>query len=485
MALNITLAGNIKDSSGTSIDANVQVLVYNSNNNLKKWSDIRLTEDTDYNINIGDPDLSGQENTLGITDSLGEYALIAVWTGSDDRMTPASEFAFIFHELEGNEVYVQDIQLGFPDIIGCSNWSINEYVNTGETVIANNNNTNEFTYEALGTTHYLYKRYFNEDIFSYMGTCSVEYDFGDGYSISNVYTPGTGGTFTTYIKVNDCFGNSVECHKDTKVYYDITPCFDITPTNIHLGSEVSINECITGTPGAIDQISKIEYIYSDNYDNGVIIGSGPLTITQKVTFWNGYEDKTKEITKTYELENIPPEIDLETIPSEETEQEYTFKHNGTDVDGYIERVKWEIWRNNPDSDGNDNWSLYYSTGELTDLSDWTFDFSDIIGELKVTATVYDNNSASASQEYLIDNACDTAPILCFDNIDWNKKVNTIDFSLNRTSNIWTVQTIKIPWKVNTIKIPWDLNIVKKDFSPIIKKIDFKYKLTDIGRPGIL
>jgi hypothetical protein len=40
MSLNITMAGDIYNSSGDIIDASLQIFVNNKNNGLTKWSDI-------------------------------------------------------------------------------------------------------------------------------------------------------------------------------------------------------------------------------------------------------------------------------------------------------------------------------------------------------------------------------------------------------------------------------------------------------------
>jgi len=445
-------------------------------------------------LNAGDPDLSSQDNTLGLTDAPNEFILLAVWKNGSrtDKQNAPDELAFIVHELSGEEVYIQDIKLGIPEPITCSNWTLDSSVISGDSIIAVDNNTNETQYIAFEETHYLLRTYFdiNESIFPILGSCNTTYDFGEGYTSSNVYSPTIAGDLNVNIKVQDCFGNEEICSKNVSVYYDIQTCFNTTPDVITNGTELSVQSCISGNT---EQIIDVHYDINGDILNGEnvtynINEFGDVTITQYVTYYNGYQNVTEELTRTLNMENIPPEIDLEVIsePQEnDTIKEYEFAHNGTDIDGYIEKVKWEIWRNNPDSEGNDNWSLYYTTTPITDLSNFTYDYTDIIGELKLVATVYDNEGASASQEYLIDNECETDVILCFENVDWTKRRKQINFDLNINKIEFQQRVIKIPWGINTIKQDFTVDIHRKDFQLVVNKINWKYKVYDVGTAGYL
>ena len=327
-----------------------------------------------------------------------------------------------------------------------------------------------------------------------MGACSQEFDFGEGFSSSNVYTPTTGGDLQVYIRISDCFGNTVECNKTVKVFYNVEPCFEYSPSNITTGDEIFLTSCASGN---LEQLRETRYVINGEEVLGsnvskIIEQYGNIEVQQCIVYFNGYSDQEKCISKTIGMDNIPPEINL--IVSEDPDNnpktlDYNFAHNGTDTDGTIEQVKWEIWRNNPDADGNDHWNLYYTTGPISDLSNWQYDFTDLLGEFKVRATIYDNLGATATQEYLLDNigcpVVDPADILCFENLDWNKKINVIDFSLTKYNINWGVQIVSIPWETKVVKIPWDMNPKKLIFDPTIKKILFTYKLTDIGRLGSL
>jgi DNA/RNA-binding domain of Phe-tRNA-synthetase-like protein len=486
MALNITLAGGIVDSNDVAVNANLQIFVYNSKNGLTKWSDVFLTEDTDYNKNLGDPDISSQENTLGLADANGEFAVIAVWldgSRTDINAVP-TEFAFIVHELNGSEVYVQDIKLNKPNPIDCSNWEVPEQIIQGENIIALNHNTNEMTYEAKNITHYLYKKSIsanNEIIFPFMGTCNAEYNFNnEGYTQSNVYIPQTGGDTSIDIKVQDCFGTEVICSKITKVFYKVIPCFNHSPEHITKGTTIQIVSCASGHT---DKITEIKYDISSEILLGedvskVITELGVIPVTQFITYYNAYENIKVELHKDIQMENIPPELALTVIAEPQNDidkKEYTFAHLGTDEDGYIAEVKWEIFRNNPDINGNENYSLYYSTGNITDLSDWTYDISDIVGDLKIRATVYDNMGASAFQDFEIANDCSDIG-LHFDNIDWNKSIKTIVFSQKVSKQLWETKVKKIQWDMKSKMVQWDSKPKKRVFNKSVISRQFKYKI---------
>lgn len=471
MTINISCAGNIFNSEGHPVDANFQVFVYNSNHELRKWSPILQTENNDFNFNTIDDMLSGQENNLKLTDSEGEFIIIAAW----DLTTPTkeeqpAEFSFIMHELKGDEIYVQDIHLGIPDPITCENWDITESIFVNETIIVTNNNTNEKTFYKDGT-NYLYKKIHNETIFPFMGASIVEYDFGEGYSLSNIYSRDTGGELIVKIRVQDNFGTKVSCTKRVKIYYDIEPCFNYYPESIKIGDILAVSDC---TSGNIDQIKNISYKVEDEVFEESFIRNkftDSVEVTQLVTFWNGFTNAVKFIKRNISMDNTPPKLNLEVERTGPREHEYIFAHNGTDVDGQVIRVKWEVYRDSPDINGNSQWNLYYSTGELNDLSDWEFDFTDIIGMLKLKATVYDTSDGLASQEYIIDNTCEE-PTYYFDNIDWDKKIIEIAFDANKISKIWETKTNKIQWSYNTIKKVWKLNTNKVRFKEKINKILF-------------
>jgi len=486
MAINITLAGNIKDSNNNSIDAKLQVFIYNKNKNLTKWSDIFETEDTDYDKNIGDPDLSGQDNSLQIANTSGEFAIIAVWKDGERDSTDniPSEFAYIFHELNGDDVYLQDITLKSPNSIGCSNWEVQESIIQGEPIIALNHNTNEMTYTENDFLHFLYKEYknegFREIIFPFMGTKIAEYSFNnEEYSTGNVYIPEEAGDCNIKIRVQDYFNNTADCEKITKVYYLVQCCFNVIPGVPKITDKINISNCSTGH---VTQIQETKYSlfqeeHIGNFDFDIPV-FGEFNINQIITYFNGYENVQIECNKLIQMENIPPELNLETIKEPQNElakKDYTFAHNGTDIDGYIEKVEWQIYRNNPDIEGNENWNLYFSTGPITDLSDWSYNIDDIIGDLRVRAIVYDNLGASAFQEFDIANDCSDI-MISFDNIDWTKKIKTIDFSTNIIKTVWKQEVKKIQWEMKTKNIQWE-NVPKKiQWKQEVKGINFKYKV---------
>jgi hypothetical protein len=480
MSLNITMAGDIYNSSGDIIDASLQIFVNNKNNGLTKWSDIFYTEDGSYNKNLGDPDISSQDNTLGLGNTAGEFVIIAVWiNGNRDTDNIPSEFAYIIQELKGDNVYIQDIQLGIPPEIECNDWTVPDSIIQGENIIALNNNTNETSYEAFDTEHYLFKMFRDEIIFPFMGCSTVMFDFGNGFDISNVYVPEEGGDFNVSIEVSDFFGYTKICQKIVKVYYDVAPYFEDSNGDYFVNANIHIQDASTGHTSKIIDIYYDflgEKINSESFDR-ILEVYQEIDITEYVTFFNAYENITVSYNKTIEMRNLPPEIHLEAIDTPKNDMDsknYTFSHNGTDIDGYVEKVEWQIYRNNPDIDGNENWSLYYTTGPISDLSDWSYNIDDIIGDLKIRAIVYDNLGASAFEEYLIENDCSDI-LVSFDNIDWTKKIKILDFSLSVKKIAFIQNKQKILWDMKPTKITWDNKSIKKEFSINTTKIEWKYK----------
>jgi len=483
MSLNITMAGDIYNSSGDIIDASLQIFVNNTNNGLTKWSDVFYTEDGSYNKNLGDASISSQDNTLGLTNASGEFILIAVWLDGDRTSTDniPSEFAYIVQELKGEDVYVQDIKLNKPNSIECSDWTLTEKVNSGENIIALNNNTNEMSYTEFDIEHFLYQKYNNEIVFAFMGTNTVEYNFNDeGFISGNVYTTTNAGDITAQIKVMDYFGNEAICEKTASIYYVVETGFLDSTAPYSVGDEITIK---SNPSGNIDQIINIEFLFYNETITAeeftrLLETYGEIPVTQYITYFDGYQNITIEEQKTLAMDNIPPEMELKTLKEPDgtvENSEYIFVHNGKDTDGTIEKVEWQIWRNNPDINGNENWSLYYTTGPIPDLSDWTFDVKDLIGELKVRAIVYDNLGASVHEDFLIDASCDNL-LISFDNIDWNKKINIIDFTLNIEKRTWENKIHKMVWDMTPKRMQWKNKPITVFWKTNVISREWKYKI---------
>ena len=459
MALNITLAGIVTDSNDTPINANYQVFVNNTNANKSSWSNVLLTENTQINKNIGDPDLSSQDNVLDISNGAGEFALIAVWT-NDTRLGTPSEFAFIVQELSGKNVYIQDIQLRPITPITCDSWTLTPRINLDETLFATSSNTNALTYEAKGITHYQYRDYFNEQIFNGVGPSLVEYDFGLGYSGTASNVPTTVGDHLVKIRVTDYYGNISECQKTSKVFYLVENCFNTAPTPIRTGDTLTVTPCLTGHT---DQIITVTYdVYNVNEYTGLdfftkdIVTFGNIPIKQYVTYFDGYNNVTIQLEKIISMDNIPPVSDIQFVMTDDV---YTFSHNGTDVDGTIEQVKWDIYRNNPDSNGAANWSLYSTTGITNDLTDFTFNFTDLSGEFRIEAVVYDNLGASGTSNYIFEMECAAGIIIPCEvvGIDWAKKVTKLRFKVTRYSLKFKLVQNKLKFGININRIKFKLH----------------------------
>lgn len=475
--INLTFAGTVYNSDNIPTNAYYQVFVINNNVGLTKWSAIRETEFTDYSINVGDPDLSSQDNYLLISNKGNEFVLIAVWTkDSESRNNYAQECAFIVYELNNEVVYLQDIQLNRMSSLACDNWTVPESVSNNEPIIVLNNNTNEFTYEAFDITHYVQKMYNNEIVFDYLGPRTIEYSFGHGFTHSNIYYPTSSTDLEVQVRLTDAKGQSITCSKIVKVYYTLTSDFTWTPSLIYTGDNIYINSIVNSDYIDIrfdvdgQELTGADVVYTTSILKDI-------TVTQYTTYFNGFNNVTLELTKIISMQSLGPIINLKCFLLDEDQLTYRFSHNGYDIDGYIKYVKWDIYRNNRDSLGASNWSLYYSTSRTANINDWIFSFIDILGELKVVCTIYDNFELSASQECLIDNICDNEPeIIFYNNIDWTKNIKMIEFPIIEIQSTWMEKRIEHNWVEKIERIEWDMKPQNIKFSLDTKQINFSYKL---------
>ena len=66
--------------------------------------------------------------------------------------------------------------------------------------------------------------------------------------------------------------------------------------------------------------------------------------------------------------------------------------------------------------------------------------------------------------------------LHFNNIDWTKKIRTIDFSTSIIQSNWKQETQKTQWDMKTQKFEWDTTPEKIIWKQEITGISFNYKI---------
>ena len=506
MSLNIAVAGTVYNSNNEVVDAYIQCLYYNSTD--KQWdTDIRSTEDGDYNLNLGDGSWLTQEPEIKINNEPTEYVLVSAWTtDNSERTGNHDEFAFYVFELDGSDTYINDIYLKPQESLDCSDWILPSPIISGNVLEPINNNTNEYTYTVDDKLYFHNRDYWDELIFDSLGTIKLEYNFDGSWTEDTTYITSDAGDLDVSIRVTDSYDNVSECTKTTKIYYDVTLCFNLSETEIYTDTDIHINSCITGNT---DQINNILYDINqnDNTDNidtnstdpdvsitYTINEFGDIEITQTVEYFDGYDDVSKTYTQIFEMENIPPELILSVykledenlidITSEDNktypQQELIFKPIATDTDGTVEYIEYNVYKKTTDIYGIDTWILVFSSGKIDKNSDEFLEYTklfdnELTGDLKLEVIAYDNLDATAIETYEFTILCAVETICTAVDIDWkSNKVNQLKFKTNINSLKFKINKKLLKFRINKEVLKFKINSNQLNFN--INKILIKFKL---------
>lgn len=435
MALNINYQGGVVNSDGDDVDCKYQAYVPS----ISTWSDIRSTDQCQYNVNYGDGDLKTQSGSV----SRGEAIIIAFWLDSDsrnDKLTSSAVLSFIY---DGNDNTVQDIMLMEPVKPGCNFYlQQNGLANISVSTSSYASLVTQWTYS--DKTHYNRPSWYGTTIFGYLSITEDSFDFEDGFEdkTSHVYT--TSGDKTVQHKVVNSYDLQSTCQKTIRIKYR-PPTGGIvwSSDEVYLGDAVGVAAQITDPDSRITSIdhifdgelvennSETDYVYSET------LSVFKVYTAKQIIYWNdGFDDRSVTVTSDISIQNTPPTVDLTIFKTDEAGLEGLNKAivEASDNEGPISSLHWSIYYLDTNSilpnpyfkcvdDGKNNtFNLIYE--KTTDMSASVFDLMFAIkGTYKIDVTATDDGGLTAtdSQIITVDEVCSN-PDLTVDPEELEKRI---------------------------------------------------------------
>ena len=342
MAVNINYQGNIYDHTGESIECYYQAFSYA----VSKWSDVRISEFGQYNVNFGDGDLNGQDGSVHVGDPL----IVVFWTGADNRGEMLDIFSVIVFIYDGSDSTVQDVQLLPPRTPSCS-FSINGEMEVDSAISVISNASIIYQWEYASKTHYHRPTWYGEDIFPFLGIRDDIFDFETGYSeaTSHIYT--SPGTYTISHLVRSTYDVESICTESVEIKYP-EPTIDISTDSEQpvLGDIVTVNVSVLDP---YDTVSRVVC----SIDGEVVVDGDSLsfsyelrlaevktyTVSVDVMWYDFFNNNVAHQEKFIEMGNIPPEVDLTIDETESAVGIFVATVDALDPDGDISRLCWRLF----------------------------------------------------------------------------------------------------------------------------------------------
>lgn len=384
--------GFIVDENGDPIQCYHQAYHYETGN----WSDIRQTgADGYYSRDHEDTDWDGNGTPL----PTGDNVVVCFWDVGADRSGAKGAYSIIRVVSTSSAVYNNNVQVLPSQPPTCSLSCPNTTINTVVSASTASSDLYQWTFNNI--THYHKDTYFGQTIFDHVGIATVEYDFndGDGYSATNSHTYTVPDDKTIDVLVTNNYGQTATDTITIQVRYNRpTLTFSEDPTSPIFGDTVNVSYVITD-PDA--QVTNVE-----SYFDGVFKLSDPaltnaydhLLDTVKPypyytdVVWNDfYNIITDRYNDQVILQNIPPEVNLNVVPTGNT---YSFNSNATDFEDRLDRVEFVIYISPEyifeETPAEVTWSQLdtYTITEAPWAASATFYKG---GQFKITAQAYDQD----------------------------------------------------------------------------------------------
>jgi hypothetical protein len=307
--INVAFNGNIYDKDDT-LTTDVAYRLYfksnNTNSSSSRWSNIRYTETNlhQYNINLGDPDLLGNDGSYNV----GDEVLILYWIPMQSSHVDfnLTQWSTIHYTLDGSQTYPQDVQILNHYKPTCSFTTSGSYVNEPMAVI-NIDTTDNYYWVFSNKDHFQECDHFGITLFNMncLQNDCVEINWGDGSietglnlldsPFNHTYTQS--GDYDIYVTVNNT--DLLECNQQLPVHITYRVYNGLTWNEpVYLDTSNTYTPAITGS---VERISSVDYYinnvltytgldWNESFDH-TFTTVGPHVIKQCINYNDGFENK--------------------------------------------------------------------------------------------------------------------------------------------------------------------------------------------------
>lgn len=419
MALNVNYQGLVKDKDSNEVECKYQAYVPS----ISKWSDIRVTEESQYNVNFGDGDLKTQSGSI----SIGEIILICFWIGADERSERLDQFSVVRFSYTGSDSTIQDVQILPPHSPSCS-FGLPASGLVGNSIYVTSYASLTYQWTHSNYTHYQRPSWYGGSIFDFLSIIHDDFLFNEEYSAEKNNTYMESGDYTVKHRVINSYDLQSVCEKPIRIkYFHPIPYITFSPENLVIGEPLGIADSVTDD---YSRITNIEHIFDGELveENMDLIFAYAKTLSvfrkyiaeQKIHWNDGFDDKTITVTASPNMINQPPIIDLTVFKTDENGLEGLHKAivQARDREGPVVRLNWKIFYLDTNSilpnpyfictdDGQNNtFNKIYDSN--TDMSVTILDLLFAIkGTYKIDVTAYDEQGLSStdSQVINVEEAC--------------------------------------------------------------------------------
>lgn len=404
--LNVTFTGNIFKADGTPA-TNIRYQGFfiktNPNSSNTIWDTPRLSEDNQYNFNLGDNTWLSQQSGYA---SPNDKVVLCFWidSSSDRTDTNLVEWCFIEWILDDRDVYVQNIQLrgaiephcSFDIIVG----------NVGyPTTIENINSNDDHAWMFQGKEHYQADEWSGYPIFdmNVLPPSGMVVDWGDGIidtvSVGNythIYT--SHGDYTVSVSLENHSGLQCIQTFDIRVEYQVI-------NGLEWDMPSSLGDMETYTPsisGDLSRISGVDYYidgallypnlaYNDTFDHKFTT-PGNHTIKQCIKYNNGFENTIQCMDFVVEMDTVAQFV------SSDYDCGLVFTDTSTIGNEPAVKYQWDVTHG--------MFVLAHVEGPV--YSDWYYAWP-YKGTFQVRLAVTDSNGriSSITKEYVVDQCIGT------------------------------------------------------------------------------
>jgi len=390
MALDVEYQGDIYDEND---DEKIECKYMAYWVSQDKWSDdVYDSEKGQYSINAGSDSELTQEGSL----SDGDVMILVLWQDGDDRSGEHSRFTAIKFIYDGDDTYVQNVQL-IPSVKPSCVWSLPTNWTINEELSANNSSSDNYQWTYADYTHTHYNSWYGQTIFDNVSIDKVEYDFGDGYDATNKHTFDSIDDFTVKHKATNKYGDENECEKTVRIRYH-TPIVKLTndPKKPKKDEDTTIDIDNSDTDDRItDQTYKVDDEDTDDLTQSFSeVEDHTFEVNTK---WNdGWDDLEFSNTLKIEMEAKPPKVSLSHTEEDGT---YTFTSDVTEGDGKVDKINYKVYYRTPI---DDVLRLVFNSDDDEDID---FDFTES-GYYKVVVYVEDDQDQNDDDFEEIELSCD-------------------------------------------------------------------------------